>query len=469
MRRYIPTILVVFASVIIVSVFLFSEYILSSFEKITFAIIFSIILGILFQLRQNALEEKNTFLKVQQISEIGFWKYDLKKGTLFWSDEIYNMFKIDKGMFKLSFESFVNIVYEDDRECVKNAYLDSLKTKKDYEIKHRVLLSNGELKWVIEKCKTDFDSNGQPLVSVGIVIDVTKEENYIHQVEKSESTLSSIINSTDDLIFFKDKEFKYLGCNDAFLKFVGQTKDKMIGHNDFELFREEMASQFREMDVQMLEKNEVSSNYEWITYPDGERKYLLVQKIPFKYNNKDTGVLGIARDITELHLAQKKIKDQTYVDELTKLYNRKSYNKRVEELLSLKKRYKTKFSMIMFDIDDFKQVNDTYGHKVGDEVLVKLSNIVKSQLRENDYVFRIGGEEFVVLLTETGLESAVSVAEKLRKNISEKLDEVTDRTITVSLGVSESNESDTEDTIFRRVDRLLYKSKNSGKNRVSVG
>jgi diguanylate cyclase (GGDEF)-like protein len=219
----------------------------------------------------------------------------------------------------------------------------------------------------------------------------------------------------------------------------------------------------------MLEKNKVSSNYEWLTYPDGQKFYHLVQKIPFKYNNKDVGVLGIARDITELHLAQKKIKEQTYIDELTKLYNRKSYNKRLEEFLSLKKRYKTKFSMIMYDIDDFKYVNDTYGHKVGDEVLVKMSQVVKSMIRENDYIFRIGGEEFVILLPETGLESAISVAEKVRKSIEEKLKYITDKTITISLGVSESNESDTEDTIFKRVDGLLYESKNNGKNQVTTG
>jgi len=351
MYKYLVTVTVVLTSTVIIAVFLSSNYISSSFDKVTFAFFISIIIGYLFHAKQNLLEE----------------------------------------------------------------------------------------------------------------------ENYLHRIEKSESILSSIINSTNDLIFFKDKDFNYLGCNDAFLRFVGKTKESMIGHNDFELFSNKTASAFREMDIKMLEKNKVSSNYEWIEYPNDEKYYMLVQKIPFKYNNKDTGVLGIARDITELHLAQKKIKEQTYIDELTKLYNRKSYNKRLAELLSLKKRYKTKFSMIMYDIDDFKYVNDTYGHKVGDDVLVKMSQIVMSMLRENDYIFRIGGEEFVILLTETGLDSATSVAKKLRENIEDKLKSVTDKKITVSIGVSESNESDNEDSIFKRVDDLLYKSKNSGKNKVTVG
>ena len=121
----------------------------------------------------------------------------------------------------------------------------------------------------------------------------------------------------------------------------------------------------------------------------------------------------------------------------------------------------------MYDIDDFKSVNDIYGHKVGDTVLVKMSELIKSHLRENDYIFRIGGEEFVILLPESELESAKKVALKISKSVEENLKRVTDKTITISIGVSEVNESDSEDTIFKRVDDLLYKSKNNGKNKVS--
>jgi len=123
--------------------------------------------------------------------------------------------------------------------------------------------------------------------------------------------------------------------------------------------------------------------------------------------------------------------------------------------------------MIIYDIDDFKYINDTYGHKVGDNVLVKMSALIKSLLRESDYLFRLGGEEFVILLTETNLENAKKVALKVCKSVEENLKTITDNKITISVGVSEVNESDTEDTIFKRVDDLLYKSKLSGKNRVS--
>lgn len=279
--------------------------------------------------------------------------------------------------------------------------------------------------------------------------------------------LDSLVNSLDDLIFYKDKEFRYVGCNDAFLEFVGQTKEKLIGHDDFELFDFETASLFRQMDVKTLKENELSSNFEWITYPDGAKVYLQTKKVPFLYDGQNYGILGISRDLTKLHLAQKQLKRQTYIDTLTSLGNRKAYNEKVEELLSLHRRYKTPFSILMYDIDDFKNVNDTYGHAIGDEVLIQMSQLIRSLIRENDYIFRIGGEEFVVLFSHTGLKEAKVVAEKVLKAVP-KMDVIKNQVITISIGLTEAIAGDSEDTIFQRVDALLYKSKKNGKNQINV-
>lgn len=467
MKKYLPTILIAVMTFIILLAVSSVERTPSNLEKIIFITIFSIVTAYLFHLKITTEEMIKKLKKAEKISKVGFWSLDLTQNSLFWSDEIFEIFEIDPKEFEPSYEEFLNTIHPDDRDLVNDAYTKSLINKESYSIEHRLLLNDGRIKWVKEECETDFDKDGNPLISVGIVTDITKEVEFLHQIQKSEYTLNSIINATDDLIFFKDKDFNYLGCNEAFLKFVGRSKEEMIGHNDFELFSEDMASLFREMDIKMLEKNKISSNYEWITYPNGEKYYMLVKKIPFFYNQTDIGVLGIARDITELHLSQQKIKEQSYIDELTKLHNRKSYNERIEELISLKKRYETPFSIIMYDIDNFKSINDTYGHKVGDNVLIKMSELIRSLLRESDYIFRIGGEEFIILLTETNLESAIAVSTKICKSVEENLMHITNNPITISIGLSEVNESDSEDTIFKRVDELLYKSKNTGKNKVS--
>ena len=159
--------------------------------------------------------------------------------------------------------------------------------------------------------------------------------------------------------------------------------------------------------------------------------------------------------------------EQTYVDSLTKINNRKSYGENFTKLLSQYKRYKTPFSMIMYDIDDFKQVNDNYGHAIGDKILIETSKLIKSHIRESDYIFRIGGEEFIILLTETQIKKAKLVAEKIRVTTENDLKSNINKPITISIGVTEVKDSDTEDKIFKRVDDLLYKSKHNGKNTVS--
>ncbi|MDB2562412.1 diguanylate cyclase [Sulfurimonas sp.] len=292
--------------------------------------------------------------------------------------------------------------------------------------------------------------------------------NLYKDLESSEEVLNSIINLNDDLLFYKDDQFNYLGCNEAFLTFVGKTKENMLGHNDYELFNDEMASLFREMDIKMLERNKISSNYEWVTYPDGEKKYLLTKKIPFKYAKGKIGILGISRDITELHLSQEKVKSMSYIDELTQIYNRKAYNERIKELLSTHKRYKKSFAIMMYDIDNFKHINDTYGHKAGDEVLIEMSSLVKSNIRINDFLFRVGGEEFIILFTEIKLEDAKLVAEKIRRKIEEELIKLYYGDVTISSGLCEVSDSDKEDTIFKRVDALLYNAKRTGKNKVVI-
>ncbi|MBN2824592.1 MAG: GGDEF domain-containing protein, partial [Campylobacterales bacterium] len=163
----------------------------------------------------------------------------------------------------------------------------------------------------------------------------------------------------------------------------------------------------------------------------------------------------------------KKIKSLSYIDELTQTYNRKSYNKRVKENLSLFMRYQTPFCLLMYDIDNFKKVNDTYGHNVGDKVLVEMSNAVQSLIRKNDYLFRVGGEEFVIILSETTLNEGKTVAEKIRKEVS-KLQMIEGESVTISIGLTEVKKDDSDDNIYRRVDALLYYSKLNGKNRVST-
>jgi len=153
-------------------------------------------------------------------------------------------------------------------------------------------------------------------------------------------------------------------------------------------------------------------------------------------------------------------------DTLTQINNRYSLMNLLSSEISRSHRYSSPLSIIMYDIDFFKKVNDTYGHDIGDTVLVSLSNIVKKNLRDIDIVGRYGGEEFLVVLPNTKIDDAKFFANRIRKEV-EFYSFDTIGSITISLGLAELKKGETIDEVFKRVDELMYVSKNNGRNQVS--
>jgi diguanylate cyclase (GGDEF)-like protein len=161
------------------------------------------------------------------------------------------------------------------------------------------------------------------------------------------------------------------------------------------------------------------------------------------------------------------LKRRVGTDGLTGAYNRVKFNELINGELGRARRYKRPLSLSIFDIDDFKRINDTFGHNAGDSVLITIANIVRKNIRETSYLFRWGGEEFVILLPETSLEGAGAQAERIRREIADFGFEQVGR-VTVSFGLARYRENDTADSFLKRADEAMYKAKTDGKNRVET-
>ncbi|KHO39938.1 hypothetical protein OR62_03535 [Clostridium tetani] len=158
------------------------------------------------------------------------------------------------------------------------------------------------------------------------------------------------------------------------------------------------------------------------------------------------------------------LKEMSMEDYLTKVYNYGTIIEIIERQIKYSKRKGETFCILMIDIDDFKSVNDNFGHVFGDEILIKISKEIKKNIRKNDYVGRFGGEEFIVIFNNTELSEAIIISERIRKSI-EKLEFFRSLKITISGGVKEYfNESCKE--IIDAADNFLYKAKGLGKNRI---
>ena len=175
------------------------------------------------------------------------------------------------------------------------------------------------------------------------------------------------------------------------------------------------------------------------------------------------GALFYRQSILKRH--NEELLQMASTDKLTRLHNRMKLDRSLEELFENYRRYQREFALILLDIDDFKQINDRYGHLSGDRVLQTLADLLKNHLRAADLPGRWGGEEFLIICPETDAEGAMKLAEHLQTSIAETPVDGVDR-LTCSFGVTAIRGNDSSETVVKRVDDALYMAKNAGKNRV---
>lgn len=176
----------------------------------------------------------------------------------------------------------------------------------------------------------------------------------------------------------------------------------------------------------------------------------------------------------DLEAINKKLEELSVTDGLTGIHNRRYFLERLGSEFSRSKRYKLCISLLLIDLDHFKTVNDTYGHQKGDEVLIKVSDILKQNCRVHDILARFGGEEFIISLCQTGPEGAHIVAERIRKSVEEyqfSYPGAPDFNATISAGISSFPDIkiDKIDDLIRIADASLYEAKRQGRNRVVIG
>jgi diguanylate cyclase (GGDEF)-like protein/PAS domain S-box-containing protein len=279
--------------------------------------------------------------------------------------------------------------------------------------------------------------------------------------------LSSAINQVDQMVLVTDLLGDIVYVNQSFLAKYGYIENEVL-HRSVKFLKSDKHSKSFYKDIwQTLLKG--NSFHGVFINKHKNSELIMEQKTITPIKNEDGDVeffVSVGQDITKIMSENDEYKDKAYKDSLTGLYNRFKF----DEILARKfKEYaidNSVFSLIMIDIDNFKNVNDTYGHDKGDDVLKNLAIILQNQLRKNDLLVRWGGEEFTVLIDDT-MEQSISIAEKLRLAVQEGL-QIESSTVTISIGLTQVMKNDTKESLFKRVDDALYESKNSGKNRVTL-
>jgi diguanylate cyclase (GGDEF)-like protein/PAS domain S-box-containing protein len=214
----------------------------------------------------------------------------------------------------------------------------------------------------------------------------------------------------------------------------------------------------------IIDFNQVIDNSERFLINARHRKVPIIKTVvPITFKNRKY-LLETFIDISERKRMDEKLKRLATTDILTGAYNRTVFDEIISREMERVKRYNKSLSVIMFDIDHFKKVNDKFGHNFGDSVLNKIADIVKKTIRKIDYFIRWGGEEFIIISAETDRKQAYVLAERLRKGI-EKFTFNNIAQITISCGVAEFKKDDNENTLIKKADDAMYKAKRKGRNR----
>jgi diguanylate cyclase (GGDEF)-like protein/PAS domain S-box-containing protein len=289
------------------------------------------------------------------------------------------------------------------------------------------------------------------------------------EVRASEQEFRMLFNAFSDAVFLCNEDY-VLDCNPYALELFGAaTESQLVRKSLLELAPEiqddEWGSRVLLFDNITRAFKEGRSNFEFKFHRfDGSDFYADVSLTSIKIRRREL-LQAVVRDVTERKKMLVDLERLATTDTLTKAFNRAKFNELIVIEMERAKRFHHALSLLMFDLDHFKDVNDTYGHTVGDEVLIESSDVVRLHMRRINHFIRWGGEEFIVIAVETDLNGSVQLAERIRQEIElHEFEKV--GSITLSFGVTQLKANDTAETFIKRVDDALYMAKEGGRNMV---
>ncbi|MGY6588988.1 MAG: diguanylate cyclase [Wenzhouxiangella sp.] len=306
---------------------------------------------------------------------------------------------------------------------------------------------------------------------LGVAVDVTEQIEAEMELRKADSMLKALTRNVPGLVY----QFRMLPDGTMTFPYAsdGIYQIYEISAEEGRESAERAVERIHPDDIkQVMETIEASASSlkRWkadyrVVLPSRGVRWLRGESTPQRAEDGGTIWHGYLADITELKNLEYQLRDQATIDPLTGLHNRRQLEPLAQTELVQFERSGKPFSLIMIDLDHFKAVNDRYGHDIGDEVLRRVGTLLQESVRTSDVVFRLGGEEMLVLCPETALEEAVKLAEKLRRLMRDQEMPFDDH-LTASFGVATVVPDETLSDLLRRADDMLYRAKREGRNKV---
>lgn len=416
------------------------------------------------------LESKEQLQHAQRVAHVGSWQLDITSNKLIWSDEIYRIFEIDPVTFGTSYEAFLAVVHPEDRGRVDRAYAQSVKNHTPYDIEHRLLLSDGRIKFVHERCKTFYGKEGQPIRSVGTVQDITKRKLAEEALRNSEMRFRDVLEYAPIGMAIVSLDGSFVQVNHALCEIVGYEKNELETLTFQEItYPDDLAADLS--NVGRLLDSEIRSYQMEKRYirKDGQLVWVqLTASILRDSDNKPLHFIAQIEDISERKNMQKYLHQLAHYDTLTELPNRRLFSDRCNQAFAQAKRYHRSMAVMFLDIDHFKDINDNLGHDAGDEILKHVASRLNTCVRGIDTISRQGGDEFVIVLAEISHpKDAESVAGKIIDTLDEPIsfnDEELTVSASIGIAVYPFHEAGDAQELMKKADIAMYSAKSAGRH-----
>jgi diguanylate cyclase (GGDEF)-like protein/PAS domain S-box-containing protein len=406
----------------------------------------------------------------------GVWDWSIINDKVLFSEKLISMLGYTPDEFSPHISEWSDRIHPDDRQQVFSdidALLDG--SQPEYRNEHRMLCKDGSWKWILDRGTViERDEQGNPLRAIGTHTDISGRKEIEITLRISEERFRNAFDTAAIGMALVGLDGSWLEANPACCEMLGYSEGELLQMTFMDVTHPEdldLDQQFvaqlvaGEIDHYHMEKRYVRKNHQIIDV-------LLSVSVVHDINGELLHFVSQIEDITARKHEHELMRKLALYDALTGLPNRRLFDERINQAILGAKRNKHPLALMFIDVDHFKQINDTYGHDVGDQVIKRVAESMQLALRATDTLARFGGDEFVVLLNEvSSADAAVKVAEHLRNSLKNHLEFDTIRLlVTLSIGIAvylpETNESALQ--LMKKADMALYDVKARGRDGVGL-
>lgn len=415
---------------------------------------------------EQRLQENETRLRIAGKSTYDLlYEWDVASGELQWFGDIDAFLGYPPGEISEHVEAWLALIHPDDRPTMDAAAEHHSASTDPIDYRYRVRHGDGSYRHWRDRARVVTDSAGRPQRWIGVCADVT-EHDEAHERQRLAAT---VFNATHEGIMITDAESRILDVNQAFTKITGYERNEVLGKNPGFLSSGQQDERFyRKMWTSLADTGHWSGEI-WNRSKNGRvyAEQLSITAI-LDEDGKLERYVALFSDITMLKQQQKQLERIAYYDSLTDLPNRVMLGDRLDQAMRQAERDGSMLAVAYLDLDGFKEVNDAYGHDIGDRVLIEVAGRLRLALRATDTVARLGGDEFVAILGE--LDDPTDCVELLPRMLEAAARELRIQghqvAVSASIGVTLYPQVDPidADQLMRQADRAMYQAKVSGKN-----